>query len=165
MHKRFILILLLYPFFSCDCQIGVQGQILSANTKKPIQGAKIEMIDREIISFSDKDGFFAIGEMTGFCYTPILRVTYEDYKPFEIELASDSNKRIFKIREESEDIDLEEPFHPNPENKRTFIRTIPIEIYSRNFKIINDSVFIYLDKKNLKGEIDSIKEILGKRFQ
>ncbi|WP_298248331.1 hypothetical protein [uncultured Christiangramia sp.] len=165
MYKRVILISILFLLFSCDCQIGIQGQILSANTNKPIHGAKIEMIDREIISFSNRDGFFGIGEMTGFCYNPKIRVTYKNYKPFEIELSSDLNETIFKIKEESEYIDLDKPYYPNPENKRTSIGAIPIENYSRNFKVINDSLFIYLDKENLNGEIDSIKQILSKRYQ
>ncbi len=164
MYKKFILIPLIYFFLSCDCEIAIHGQVLSSNTGKPIQGAKIEMVDKELISSTDRDGYFTIGEMTGFCYSPTIRVTYENYKPFEIELISDSDKKIFKVREESEYIDLNVPYHPNPENERTTIEEIPIEIYSRNFEIQNDSVFIYLERKDLKREIDSIKKILSNRF-
>ena len=165
MYKRIFLISLSYLFLSCDCQIGVQGQVLSANTGKPIKGAKVEIIDRDLVSTTSVDGYFALGEMTGFCYSPTLRVTYKNHKPFEIELNSESDNRIFKVKEKSEYIDLDKPFYPNPENKKTSISSIPIEKYSRNFKIKNDSLFIYLDNNNSKREIDSIKKILVSRYQ
>jgi len=165
MNKRIILVILSYLVISCDCEIGIQGQVLSSNTGKPIKGAKVEIINRDLVSTTSLGGHFALGEMTGFCYLPTLRVTYENHKPFEIELNSDSDNRIFKVREESEYIDLDKPFYPNPENKKTSISSIPIEKYSRNFKIKNDSLFIYLDNNNSKREIDSIKKILVSRYQ
>ncbi|WP_298248427.1 hypothetical protein [uncultured Christiangramia sp.] len=165
MNKRIILVLISYLFIACDCEVGIQGQILSSNTGKPIEDARIEIIDKELVSSTDENGYFSLGEMTGFCYSPRVRVTYKNHKPFELELKLNSDNRIFKVKEESEYIDLDKPFYPNSENKKTSIGVIPIEKYSRNFKIQNDSVFIYLDKKDLKREIDSIKKILSSRFQ
>jgi len=143
MNKRIILILISYLIISCDCEIGIQGQVLSSNTGKPIEDAKIEIIDKQLVSSTDQNGYFALGEMTGFCYSPRVRVTYKNHKPFELELNSNSDNRIFKVKEESEYIDLDKPYYPNSENKKTSISTIPIEKYSRNFKIKNDSVYIY----------------------
>jgi hypothetical protein len=143
---------------SCDCQIIVNGKIISSETGKSINGAKIEMVGRNVNTESDLNGIFKIGEMTGFCYDPKIKVTYEGHKPFLIELESEFQN--FKLKKESEFVEYEKPFYPNPNNKSTFITGIWIEKYSGNFKIKSDSLIIYLDEKNLNKEIELIKQKL-----
>lgn len=145
---------------SCDCWVVVNGKVISSLTGKPIIGAKIELIDRNITSNSDQNGNFSIEEMTGLCYNPKIRVTYKQYKPFEIELESDSDFRNYKVRNESEYVDFDEPFYPNPDNKKTFIVSTLIEKYSRDFEIKSDSLIIYLDENNPAKEIELMKQKL-----
>ena len=118
------------------------------------------MVDKNIISTSDENGNFSIGEMTGFCYSPKIRVTYKGYKPFEIELESDSDSQNYKLKKESESIDFDEPFYPDPKNQNTYILSTWIDKYSKDFEIKSDSLIIYLDEKNLTKEIESIKRKL-----
>ncbi|MCL8009547.1 carboxypeptidase-like regulatory domain-containing protein [Gelidibacter japonicus] len=145
---------------SCDCQIIVNGKVISSETGKPISGAKIEMVDRNLNSATDQNGNFRIGEMTGFCYSPKIKVTFENHKPFEIELDSDSQSQNYKVKKESESVDFDEPFYPDPNNKNTFIISTWIEKYSGNFEIKSDSLIIYLDEKNRAKEMESIKRNL-----
>ena len=145
---------------SCDCWIEVNGKVISSATGKPISGAKIEMIDRNIFSESDENGDFSIGEMTGFCYSPKIKVTFDNHKPFQIELESDSDSQNFKLKRESESVDFDKPIYTDPNNKNTFIVSTWIEKYSRDFEIKSDSLIIFLDERNLEKEIESMKDKL-----
>ena len=158
--KLLILIGISLLLSSCDCQIIVNGRIISSTTGKPISGAKIEMVDRDIFTKSDKNGYFSIGEMTGFCYSPEIKVSYNNHKPFQIELESESDYQNFKLKRESESVEFDEPVYPDPKNRNTFIISTWIEKYSQDFEIKSDSIIIYLDEKNLTKEIESIKEKL-----
>lgn len=144
---------------SCDCWVAVNGKVISSVTGKPISNAKIEMLDRNIFAKSDKNGNFNIGEITGFCYSPKIRVTYANHKPFQIEIESDSDSRNFKVKRESKLVDLEEPIYLDSNNKNTFIKSTWIEKYSLNFEIKSDSIIIYLDEINSKQEIESINKV------
>ena len=87
--KLIILAGILLFLNSCDCGIYVNWKIISSVTGKPIKDAKIEMVNKHVFAKSDINGTFHIGEMTGFCYSPIIKVTFNNHKPFEIELDSD----------------------------------------------------------------------------
>ena len=156
----FTLVGILLLLCSCNCQIMVKGKIISAETGKPINGAKIEIVGRNLTLESNQKGIFKIGEMTGFCYDPKMKVTYKGHKPFIIELESKSEFQNFKLKKESEFVEYKEPFYPNPNNKNTFITGTWIEKYSGDFKIKSDSLLIYLDENNLTKEIELIKEEL-----
>ena len=158
--KIFTLIGITLLLSSCDCWISVNGKVVSSETGKPISGAKIEMIDKNLTSTSDQNGNFSIGEMTGFCYSPKVRITYDNHKPFEIELESDSDFKNYKLKKESESVDFDEPFYPDPNNRNTFILSTQIEKYSGSFEIKSDSLIIYLDEKNPTKEIELIKRKL-----
>ncbi|WP_157208824.1 carboxypeptidase-like regulatory domain-containing protein [Mariniflexile maritimum] len=145
---------------SCDCWIVVNGKVISSETGKPISGAKIEMIGKNLYSTTDQNGNFSIGEMTGFCYSPKIKVSYNEHKPFEIELESESDFQNYKLKRESESVDFDKPFYPNPNNRNSFILSTWIEKYSGNFEIKSDSLIIYLDEKNLVKEIELIKQQL-----
>jgi hypothetical protein len=155
--KFFKLIVISLLLCSCDCWIQVNGKVISSENGKPIIGAKIEMVDKNLTSTSDQNGNFSIGEMTGFCYSPKVRITYDNHKPFEIEVESDSDFQKYKLKKESESIDFDKPFYPDPNNRNSYISSTWIEKYSGNFKIKSDSLIIYLDEKNLTKEIELIK--------
>ncbi|TYB73817.1 carboxypeptidase-like regulatory domain-containing protein [Bizionia saleffrena] len=163
MRNFFTSIVILFLLCSCDCQIIVSGKIISSETGKPINGAKIEMVGKNITSESNQNGLFKIGDMSGFCYDPKIEVTYEGHKPFLIELESESEFQNFKLKKQSEFIEYEEPFYPNPYNKNTFVTGTWVEKYSGNFKIKSDSLIIYLDEKKINKEIELIKGKLKKK--
>ena len=158
--KLVILIGILFVLCSCECQINVNGKIISSETGKPIRGAKIKMIGRNLTSESDQNGIFIIGEMTGFCYDPKIKVTFRGHKPFIIELESESDFQNYKLKKDSEFVEYKEPFYPNPNNKNTFMSGTWIGKYSGEFKIKSDSLIIYLEENNLNEEIEWIKKQL-----
>ncbi|GAA3573511.1 hypothetical protein GCM10022395_23490 [Snuella lapsa] len=136
----------------------MKGKVISSINGKPISGAKIEMVDRNLNSTTDNSGNFRIGEITGRCYAPKIKVTYEGYKPFEIELESDSDYQNYKLKKESKSVDFEEPFYPDPNDRNTFISSTWIEKYSEDFEMKSDSLIIYLDEDNPAKEIELIKQ-------
>ena len=158
--KAFKLIGIQLLLSSCDCQIFVKGKVISSATGKPIDGAKIEMVGKNLNSNTDNNGNFSIGEMTGLCYSPKIKVTYKGHKPFEIELESDSDSQNYKLKKESESIEFDKPFYPDPKNQNTYILSTWIDKYSNNFEVKSDSLIIYLDEKNQTKEIESIKRKL-----
>jgi len=152
--KLIILTGILTFFTSCDCGIYINGKIISSVTGNPIKEAKIEMINKDLFAKSDANGIFRIGEMTGFCYSPKIRVSYNNHKPFIIELDSDKEFQVYKLKSESEYIEFDKPFYPNPNNHNTFITSALVEKYSQNFEIKSDSLIIYLDEHDLEKEIN-----------
>ena len=163
MRNFFTSIAILFLLCSCDCQIIVSGKIISSETGKPINGAKIEMVGKNITSESNQNGLFEIGDMSRFCYDPKIKVTYKGHKPFLIELESESEFQNFKLKKQSEFIEYEEAFYPNPHNKNTFVTGTWVEKYSGNFKIKSDSLIIYLDENKLNKEMELIKGKLRKK--
>ena len=158
--KFFTLIGISLLLYSCDCWIEVNGKVISSNTGKAISGAKVEMLGRNLNSTSDQNGKFSIGEMTGFCYDPKIKVTYDGHKPFIIELESESDFQSYKLKCESESVNFGEPFYPDPKNRNTYILSTWIDKYSKDFEIKSDSLIIYLNEDNLVKEIERIKEKL-----
>lgn len=143
-------------FSSCDCNTVVKGRILSFSSRRPINGAKIEMIGKNVISNSDSNGFFRVRKFTGFCFSPKIKVTFDNYKPFEIELESESEYQNYKVNKESEFVDFENPVKSSDYH----IEGTWIEKYSSNFEVKSDSLIIYLDEDNLKKELDLIQNHL-----
>lgn len=133
---------------SCDCSIKVVGKVVSTETGIPIYGAKIEMLGRNLYSISDKNGNFSITEQTGFCYEPNLKVSFEDYKPFELKIFYNSNNTTYEVLKDTRSVNLSEPIYPDPKNEKTFITATLIEHNSKSFKIKSDSLIIYLDQIN-----------------
>jgi len=151
---------LIFLVSSCDCDIHVNGKVLSSETGEPLRGAKIEMVGKNILRTSDEYGNFGIGEMTGFCYSPKLRITFDGYKPFEIELEADSDYQNYKLTRISESVKFKDPVYPESTDRSNFISSTWIETYSRNFEVKSDSLIIYLDEINLKKELELIERQL-----
>ncbi len=143
--------------YSCDYHINIHGKILLYNSDIPVQGAKIELVNRNISVLSGATGDFNIGEHTGRSYNPVLRITKENYKPFEIELDHEDNSKVYKVKTESVYHHLDEPFYPNPNNEDTYLVNIPLEKYSQNFKLNNDTIIVHLEHSNIQNEIESLK--------
>tara|TARA_B100002051_G_C16344034_1_gene443105 strand:+ start:81 stop:578 length:498 start_codon:yes stop_codon:yes gene_type:complete len=159
MKIRFtILILLALGLTGCDCYVKVEGQILSSSTGKPISNAQITMVDQDRIVMTDENGQFMIDKVTGFCFDPEIEVAKDGFKPFLITVSVDSDAKIYQVKSDPKPIDFDKPIYPDPEDKHTYITSTWIDQYSQNFESKNDSLIIYLDKKDMKGEIKSLKE-------
>jgi len=162
MKYQYFLTLLIFTIglTSCDCYVAVKGQVISSSTGKPIIGAEIEILDRNIKTSSSENGVFLIDEQTGFCYDPKIKITKIGYKPFLINIESNSNFTTYKVLSEKKSINFSEPIYKNPSNRRTFISSTWINSYSRNFAVKGDSLIIFLDIDDLEKEMQMIREKL-----
>lgn len=157
-----LLILLITIITSCDCYVSVKGQVFSNTNKKPIAGAKVELIGRNISTTTDKNGYFHIGEQTGLCFTPLLKITSENYKPFEMSFKSSNNNKSFELKSDAKVVNYAKPFYPDTTDKETFMIGTSIKIFSESFAFKGDSILFYLDTINPKKEIKDIQEYMKK---
>ena len=152
--------LFLLELTGCDCYVAVKGKVFSSSTGKPVDGAIIKMVERNIEVTSNKNGQFLIDEQTGFCYDPKIEITKTGYKPFQLTIISDSETTSYQVKTESKSFDFENPFYPDSSRKDTFITSTWIDQFSHSFEVKGDSIIFYLDENNPKKEIELIKEEL-----
>lgn len=162
--KRLLYFLPLIFLTACDCFTVVKGRIISDETKLPIANATIELIDKNTIVKSDNEGQFKIEYVSGFCFDPKIRITSNNYKPFEIKIRHSNHSKSYELKSESEFIDYEKPFYPNPSKDSGFMTGTWINIFSQNFSVSNDSVFICFDGDNIKKEIENIQKTLKDNY-
>ena len=162
--KRLLYFLLLFFLTGCDCFTVVKGRIISNETKLPITDATIELVGKNKIIKSDNKGQFKIEYVSGFCFDPNIRVISNTYKPFEITIRHSKHSKSFEVKSESEFIEYEKPFYPNPSKDSGFITGTWINSLSQNFAVYNDSLLIYLDENNIKKEIENIQKTLKDNY-
>lgn len=161
MKKCFLVIpLFLLELTGCDCYVAVKGKVLSSSTGKPVEGATIEMVERNIETTTNKKGQFLIDEQTGFCYDPEIEITMTGYKPFHLTISSDSETTSYQIKTESESFDFEKPVYLDSTRKETFVNSTWIDQFSHRFEVKGDSIIFYLDENNPEKEVELIKEKL-----
>ncbi len=155
--RNLVLSTVIFFLCSCDCSISIVGKVISSETGKPLSGAKIEMVGRKLVTTSNGEGDFTLEEFTGQCYTPKVRVTYDKYKTFEIEIEDEEDSRAYKLSRKFEYYDLDEPFYPDPNNPDTYVVSTSIEKYSTDFQIKSDTILIYLDPDNTDLKIQKLR--------
>src|SRR5690606_20944880 len=70
--KYLFFLLLLYPFYSqaqSDCNLSLKGRILDADTKLPLAGSTIHLLDGDLKKQSDGHGFFSFEKLCAEKYT------------------------------------------------------------------------------------------------
>ena len=144
----------------CDCYVAVKGKVLSSSTGEPIDGATIIMVERNVKTITNKTGQFLLDEQTGFCYDPKIEITKTGYKPFHLNIESDSKTVSYQIKIESESIDFEEPVYPDSGRKDTFVTSTWIDQFSHDFEAKGDSIIFYLEENNPGKEIELVKKRL-----
>lgn len=163
MVKRIIFYFISVVFFqSCDCHILVEGKVLSNSSKLPLEGAFVELIGKNETTKTDRNGYFKVEKIVGICFDPIVRITKDHYKPFEITFRSSGDSKNFEIRSQSEFITFDKPFYPDPNNTKTFMIGMHIDKYSKNFAINSNTNRFYLDTINIKKEIQDVQTGLKK---
>ncbi len=90
--------------YSCDCQLNVQGIVLNAKSKQPIENVAIGKTDTTDLDnpFNSKDltdstGEFKFRQIAGLCNSVPLYFSKEGYKTQMIELNNNSKDTIFLI--------------------------------------------------------------------
>lgn len=150
----FLFILLLC---SCDCVINVNGKVLDKETGNPIMGVTVDLLKGADIEKTNAKGIFEAVEVTGFCKDPLIIVSADGYKPFQIEIKKSKGNTQYLVKTETSWINYDQPFYPDTTNKSTFIKGVWIDKWSQDFKI-NDTLTIYLSKDNPAIEIEKSQD-------
>ena len=87
--------LLLIIFQACDCHVYVEGKVFSGSVQKPVEGVSVELVNKGEVTKTDKNGYFKIEKIVGFCFDPTVRITKKNYKPFEITFKVQASQRYF----------------------------------------------------------------------
>ncbi len=164
LKKRLLYFLPLIFLTACDCLTVVEGRIISNETRLPISNATIELLDKKTTVKSDNKGQYKIEYVSGFCFDPKIRITSENYKPFEIKIRTTSHSKSYELKSETKSIEYEKPFYPNSAKDSGFMTGTWINKFSQNFSVYNDSIFIYLDDDNIKKEIESIQKTVKDNY-
>jgi hypothetical protein len=131
----------------------VEGKVFSDSTQNPIEGATVEMVGKNEKTKTNKDGYFKVEKIVGFCFDPIIRITKNNYKPFEIKFKNLDDSKIYEIKSKSDFITYDKPFYPDSTNKNTFVTGTWINQYSEHFDFNADTNLFYLDTISLNKEI------------
>jgi len=118
------------------------------------------MVGRDVSSFSKDDGSFELIEVTGFCYDPEIKITFDGYKPFQIRFASIGDYNTYKVKSNPKSVEFDNPVYPDPKNEDTFVTGTWIEQNSLDFDVRSDSIIVYLKKNNPTQEIEELKQKL-----
>ena len=109
--KAGFLYLLVWSLNSCkwmaECYPEFTGQVLSNPSKTPVEGATVLLMNQNISVRTDENGFFKISGSG--CSDANIKISKNNYKPFEITLSSSSNHKAYKVKSESISVDYDNP--------------------------------------------------------
>ena len=91
-----------------ECYPEFTGQVLSNTSKTPVQGATVLLMNQNISVKTDENGFFKISGSG--CSDANIKISKNNYKPFEITLSSSSNHKAYKVKSESISVDYDNLF-------------------------------------------------------
>jgi len=107
LRKYFLLFILLFPFYSqaqSNCNFSFKGRILDADTKLPLAGSSIHLLQGNLKTQSDGHGFFSFEKLCLGNYT--LQISALGFKNKEIKIKLSENNRNYDISLEHADIVL-----------------------------------------------------------
>ena len=116
---------------SAMAQSEIEGRVLDETNNEPIEGATILIIGTDIVSNSDKDGYFSIGNRSG---GQVLEVSHMGFTPRTVSLKTDSNDFLALYLSPSEQL-LEEVI------VSTGYQTLPKERATGAFTVVDQSTF------------------------
>ncbi len=152
------LFIVLYGCIGCIAmdppKFGFTGIIIDKDTGKPISGATVSLSEGKMVLLTDSRGF--CNGTCGVSHTPIVLVSKNGYKPFQIEFDKSRDLSIYKVKHETEYVNLEKPFYFVEGDSSTYMVNIAIEKWSVDFAS-GDTMKIYLSKSNKMVEIEKIK--------
>ena len=148
-----------------ECFPEFTGTVLSNSTKEPIEGATVQLMNRNVAVKTDKNGFFRISGSA--CNDRHLRISMEHYKPFEITFTNKSNSNSYKVNSESEFVDYDKPFYLNPKDtSSSFTTGTWIKQNSESFSVSDNELTYYLDTlKSISEEISEIQNQIRKSIK
>jgi hypothetical protein len=158
MISRYILIyMFLLPLQACTFSVGVSGRVYDKETGLPITGTTVNLLDGKDIKKTDNEGFFEVFSEAFPFQDPVILVTKEGYKPFQLTIRGRRNETSFIVTTESVFIYYEEPVYPDPYNRETFITGTSVDKWSKEFRT-GDTLRIYLAREDLKAEVEKTRK-------
>ncbi len=146
--SRFIPILLFVGLFSCDCSLTQYGKVLDAETKQPIEGAKISI--SKWTETTSETGEFEFTITTNICPDRIVLVEMEGYKPFKMEIRTENNQHQYLVESDYGYHEYNEPissnFNPKIKEQGSYF-----DLYSTKFEAPNPDSIVFLLTKNVNG--------------
>ena len=144
LKKGWILYLLVWSLNSCkwmaECYPEFTGQVLSNTSKTPVQGATVLLMNQNISVKTDENGFFKISGSG--CSDANIKISKNNYTPFEITLSSSSNHKAYKVKSESISVDYDNPVSSLD---GSVVTGTWIDQNSESFVVSSHSIVYYLD--------------------
>lgn len=150
-RKYIFLCILLLPLQACTSfPVKIIGRVFDKETGLPLLGTTVNLLDGSDIKKTDSNGFFEVSTETRPFQDPVILVTKESYKPFQLRIDGNSEEISYVVKSESISVDYEEPVYPDPNNRGTFITGTWIDKWSNEFKT-GDTLSIYLVREDTKA--------------
>jgi len=138
---------------------GMNGKIIDKETGKPISDAEVNLCEGLDVTSTNKDGYFEVHGKTGaHKIDPIVVVTKDGYKPFQIKISYSDDESSYSVKTETKWIKYKDTVFFNSE-KTSFLLGVDIEKWSQDFAI-SDTLTIYLTKENDKKEVEQSRDLL-----
>ncbi|GAB2786772.1 hypothetical protein GCM10027275_34130 [Rhabdobacter roseus] len=159
MHRKYFLVcILLLPLQACNFSVKVLGRVFDKETGLPLARTTVNLLEGKDIKKTNTNGYFEVSSDTRPFQNPIILITKDGYKPFQLKIKErNGDATSYIVKSESIFIDYEKPVYPDPNNRGTFITGTWIDKWSKEFKT-GDTLSIYLAKEDTKTEIEKIRK-------
>jgi len=132
------------------------GKVYDKETGKPIVDATVNLLEDRDNAKTDSNGYFEVYAQTGnHKIAPIILVSKEGYKPFQLRISSSDNGVNYSVKSETEFIKYRDTLFLNSD-KTSYLLGVDIEKWSLNFAV-DDTLKIYLTRKNVQKEVEKIQ--------
>ena len=138
---------------------GMNGKIIDKETGKPISDAAVNLCQGLDVTTTNTEGYFEVNGQTGaHKIDPVVEVTKDGYKPFQIKISYSENESSYSVKTETKWIRYKDTVFFNSK-KTSFLLGVDIEKWSQDFAI-SDTLTIYLTKENYKKEVEQSINLL-----
>src|SRR5690606_23813961 len=105
LRKYLFLFILISPFYSqaqSNCNLSLKGRILDADTKLPLAGSTIHLLQGNLTKQSDGHGFFSFEKLCSGDY--VLQISALGFENIELKIKLTKNTQNYDIMLEHEAI-------------------------------------------------------------
>jgi len=132
------------------------GKVYDKETGKPIANATVILLEDKTTIQTDNKGYFEVYTSTGaYKIDPIVVVSKKGYKPFQLRIKYSGDEISYSVKSETEYIEYKDTLFLSS-NKDSYLLGVDIEKWSQNFAV-DDTIRIYLTKKDIEGEVEKIQ--------
>lgn len=134
----------------------MRGKVYDKETGKPIADATVNLLEDKDIVQTDHNGYFEVYTQTGaHKIDPIVVVSKKGYKPFQLSIKHSGDEISYSVKSQTEYVEYKDTLFLSS-NKDSYLLGVDIEKWSQNFAV-DDTLRIYLTKKDIEGEVEKIQ--------